>query len=417
MRLRATSICLVLLVAGLCAAGCSDLSGADTGGSRLGTTTVAPTTTTTLSQAQLTLGAMTVRQKAAQVLLLAFSGTSLTADTSALFAAGPPGGLIVLGYNVIDATQLRALTTALQQAAAATGSPVGLLIAVDQEGGSIQRIKQGVLSVPSARKLGTDSTPAEAAELARQSARGLLDLGINMNFAPVADVVANIGSFLFDRSYGSDPALVSSFVTAVIQASQGQGLISVVKHFPGHGSASADTHEVRATASATKQEFESVHLPPFRAAIAAGVEGVMVSHVVAAAYDAKNPASLSQAIVTGLLRGHLGFEGLVVTDDLFMAAASGRSAETGANTAAEARAAVTALNAGCDLLILTEAETNSKALLDALVSAIEQGGVSQARLDAAVLKILDLKFRYGLIATPTTRASTTIPRPQEETDQ
>ena len=153
----------------------------------------------------------------------------------------------------------------------------------------------------------------------------------------------------------------------------------MVKHFPGHGSASADTHEAVATATATKQEFDSVHLPPFRAAISAGVEGVMVSHVVAVAYDAKYPASLSEAIVTDLLRGEMGFDGLVVTDDLFMAAASGSGAEIAAKSGAEAQAAVDALNAGCDLLILSEREVNSMAVLDALVSAIERGEVSQSQ--------------------------------------
>ncbi len=395
--------------------GCSALEGSEAGGLEQQTTTLAPSTTTTLSQAQVALGAMTTRQKAAQVLLPSFSGTSLSAPTAALLAAGPPGGLLLHASNFTGASQMQRLTASLQQAAAAAGSPVGLLIAVDQEGGRVQRITRGVPALPSPRELGTESTPDETSELARQTARGLLDMGINMNLVPVADVVADKSSFLYERSYGSDPALVSDFVTAVIQASQGQGLICVVKHFPGHGSAAADTHNASAISEIGRQEFETVHLPPFRAAISAGVEGVMISHVRVITYDSLEPSSLSASVIGGLLRDDLGFEGLVVADDLFMIAdhrikvedsskeptlVRGPAASAAARIPIEIDLAIKALNAGCDLLILSEAETNSSAVLEGLVTAIDEGKVSQARLDEAVLKILDLKYRCGLIVQP-----------------
>ncbi len=285
------------------------------------TTSSRSTTTTTVSQAEVALGNMTLREKAAQVLLLTFSGTALEQETSGLLAAGPPGGLLILGHNVVDAAQMQGLTSALQQTAAATGSPVGLFIAVDQEGGRVQRIKQGVPVLPSARDLGSDSTPDAAYYLATETARGLIDQGINMNLAPVADVVTDRSSFLYGRTYSGDPSLVSEFVTAIVDAHLEQGLISVVKHFPGHGSASGNTHTEGATSSASKQDYESIHLAPFRAAISAGVEGVMTAHIVAAPYDPLHPASLSGPVIEGLLRGELGFEGLVVADDVSMAAA------------------------------------------------------------------------------------------------
>ena len=266
MKLRSAVACLVLLAAVFAAAGCAALGSSATDSTEQDTTTLAPTTTTTLSQAQVALGTMTVRQKAAQVLLVSFSGTSLGAETSALLGAGPPGGLLLHASNFTDASQLGNLTAALEQAAAATGSPVGLLIAVDQEGGKIQRITGGVPLLPSARELGTNSSPSEASELARRTARGLLDMGVNVNLAPVADVVADKKSFLYDRSYGSDPALVSDYVTAVVQAEQGQGLICVVKHFPGHGSAPGDTHQAAAVSHDTVEQFDTIHLPPFRSA-------------------------------------------------------------------------------------------------------------------------------------------------------
>lgn len=421
MTCKRTSLCLGLLFLALAVFGCQSAVSAEPET----TTTAAPTTTTTtLSPAQITLSDMTLQQKTAQVLMLTFSGKTLTEATSSLLAAGPPGGLLILGHNVSDPTQMQALTSDLQLAAARTGLPVGLFVAVDEEGGKVQRIKQGVPELRSARTIGTESTPTGAYDLARLTAIGLLGQGINMNLAPVADVVDSESSFLYDRTYGGDPTVVSSFVSAVIQATQKQGLISVVKHFPGHGSASGNTHTEGAVSGASEQDYETVHLPPFRAAISAGVEGVMVAHIVAAPYDAEKPASLSSAVIEDLLRNTLGFRGLVVTDDISMAAAlQSVVADTpqpdGPDTtedeiliAKEVQAVVAALNAGADLVILTELETTAKGVLQGLFTAIEGGAVSEDRLDEAVLRILDLKYRYDIIA-PQVPVTTTVESTEE----
>ncbi|OFW67543.1 MAG: hypothetical protein A2Y74_04540 [Actinobacteria bacterium RBG_13_63_9] len=401
MRSRPIFVCLTLLLSALAACGCvgtpatTTTTTIPTTSTMATTTTIITTTTTTLSQAQVTLQGMTLRQKAAQVLLLSFSGTTLTESISGVLQDGPPGGLILLGANVTSAAQLRSLTAALQKTAAATGSPVGLIIAVDQEGGTVQRIDDGAPDVPSARTLGTDSSPQEAAHLASDTAVALLNMGVNMNLAPVADVVSDSGSFLYRRTFGSDPALVSAFVSAVTEGYEDYGLISVVKHFPGHGSATGNTHSGAVVSDADKAAFEATHLPPFRAAIAAGAEGVMMSHIIANAYDSEAPASSSTAVVGGLLRGELGYQGLILTDDLRMAAASGSASS---QSAGEAQAAVAALTAGCDFLILTETYANEKEVLDAIVQAVETGGLSQARLDDAVLRVLGLKFRHQIVA-------------------
>jgi beta-N-acetylhexosaminidase len=368
-------------------------------------TTIAPTTTTLPPSKQILAG-MTLRQKAAQVLLLGFSGTTLTESTSALLQAGPPGGLLLLGYNVSGAGQLRALTAALQEAAASTGPPVGLLIAVDQEGGAVQRIHEGVPDLPSARSLGERSTVAEAERLATETALGLLSLGVNMNLAPVADVVSDRGSFLYDRTFGGDPALVSNYVRGVTKAFETQGLIAVVKHFPGHGSATGNTHGETVASEADKATFQTIHLPPFRAAIAAGAEGVMVSHIIAGAYDPDTPASLSALVVGGLLREELGFTGVVITDDLDMVAAASTSAETGAGPGV---LAVAALTAGCDLLISTGTLEQHLVMVDAITAAVQSGKLDLSRLDDAVGRILDLKLRHGILTAPADSAETITP--------
>jgi beta-N-acetylhexosaminidase len=367
------------------------------------TTTLQTTSTTTPpSPAEELLATMTLSQKAAQVLLLTIDGTTVSAGTKELVAEGPPGGILLLGHNVETAEQTRALTQSLQAAASSSGSRVGVFVAVDQEGGIVQRVHDGVPEVPRARQLGQTSSPGEAALLAAETAGGLLALGVNMNLAPVADVVSDPNSFLYPRTFGGDPELVSAFVSAVAEAYVGRGLISVVKHFPGHGSAAGNTHGEEVISEATGAEFDAVHLPPFRAAIAAGAQGVMTAHIVAAAFDDERPASQSRAVVEELLRRDLAFGGLVLSDDLEMAAATGSTAtdasddSDAAQTKALGEAAVASLNAGCDLLICTGTLARNLQVRDAIVAAVDSGDLSSARLDEAVQRVLELKLQYQL---------------------
>jgi beta-N-acetylhexosaminidase len=347
------------------------------------------------------LGAMTVRQEAAQVLLVAFDGTSVTDFTKGVFARAAPGGVLLLNRNVTDEQQLRALTAALQKTSSDAGSP-GLFVAADEEGGPVMRVKDGVPELPAARVVGSTSWPARARELANATAQGLLDQGVNMVLAPVADVVDDEGSFLFERSYGSDPQLVSSFVAAVIAGYRADGVITVVKHFPGHGSAPDNSHTSAPVATAGLARFGEVHLPPFRAAIAAGTDGVMVGHFVAPVYDRAHPASQSPAIIEDLLRKDLGFKGLVVSDDLEMSAAVGKNGNVGTAGPAElGRAAVQALASGCDLLITTGTFDRQSAIEQAIVDAVSSGALRQERLDEAVTRILTVKMAHALpLAAP-----------------
>jgi beta-N-acetylhexosaminidase len=194
---------------------------------------------------------------------------------------------------------------------------------------------------------------------------------------------------------------VAAFVGAVTEAFSRSGMIAVVKHFPGHGSARGDTHGGTVISDATRADFEAIHLLPFRAALDAGAEGVMMAHIIARAYDPEHPASQSAAIIAALLRQELGFRGLVVTDDLEMAAAA--AAESGeeaapTDTAALGEAAVSALRAGCDLLISTGTPVRQRAMVDAIVEAVQTGQLTEERLDQAVLRVLELKLCHGIVA-------------------
>jgi beta-N-acetylhexosaminidase len=194
--------------------------------------------------------------------------------------------------------------------------------------------------------------------------------------------------------------VVSVFVTAVVNAYQDAGLISTVKHFPGHGSAQGNTHAGAVVSSASLEDYEAIHLPPFRAAISAGVEAVMIAHVVANAYDPDRPSSSSPIVIEELLRIDLGFRGLVVADDIEMAAAGAASdsAQSGRPAASSAAFAVDALRAGCDLLISTGTLTGQRLVIDAITAAVRNGSLEQSRLDEAVLRILDLKLRHSIAA-------------------
>jgi beta-N-acetylhexosaminidase len=364
-------------------------------------TTAVTSSTTLLSKAEAILRRMNLREKAAQVLLLALDGTTLLPDTRELLLESPPGGLLLLSRNVSGVDQLRSLTAAAQEVAAEGGSEVGLFIAVDQEGGSVQRIRLGVPPVPAARALGDGLSVAEARRLAAETAMGLLELGVNMNLAPVADVVSDPDSFLYQRTYGGDPTVVADFVGAVTEAFVQNGLVVVVKHFPGHGSAPGDTHGEMVVSNATEADFTMVHLPPFSAALSAGAECVMMAHIVVSVYDPRRPASLSARVVQGVLREGLDFSGVVVADDLEMAGAAFASSEEGAYPGLEndpGELAVLALQAGCDLLISTGTLSRQTAMIDAIVEAVRSGRLSQSRLDEAVRHMLDIKLRHGLVA-------------------
>ena len=382
-------------------AGSPGSSSAGTGAPR-STTTVTVSRTVPPTPAQLILSKMNLRQKAAQTLLVAFDGETLLPSTEEIIAAGPPGGFLLLSRNVTGAAQLTSLTASLQEAAAGVEPGIGLLIAADQEGGTVQRIHSGVPRVPSARQLAEDSDTADAAKLATETAQGLLALGVNMNLAPVADIVSDPDSFLYSRSYSGDPTVVVQFVEVVTAAFERNGLISVVKHFPGHGSAPEDSHGQPAIATASQVDFAKIHLRPFKAAIAGGVEGVMVGHLIVEAYDPDRSASTSIRVVDGLLREGLGFAGLIVCDDIEMAGAvAAPTNATGANQGAgsastPAEIAVAALAAGCDLVICSGPVSDQTLVIDAIVEAVRSGAIPQYRLDDAVRHMLEIKLRHGL---------------------
>jgi beta-N-acetylhexosaminidase len=251
------------------------------------------------------------------------------------------GGIILFARNLQDPEQVWRLTHDLQHAAREAGSPP-LLIALDQEGGPVQRLKAPFTIIPPARELGQTATPAEVEDLSRRVGRELALVGVNVNLAPVLDVPRSPACPQWHRAYSSDPERAARFALAAIRGYLAGGVIPVAKHFPGLGDTMADSHAVlpQALSSDVKREGD---LLPFRLAVAAGAPAIMTAHLLVPPWDSR-PATLSDVALQGWLRRKLGFQGVIITDDLEMGAIAAQLPVD--------RAAREALAAGADLLLI-----------------------------------------------------------------
>jgi beta-N-acetylhexosaminidase len=260
---------------------------------------------------------MSARWQPGQLLFVGLPGTDVPKPVLDLVAAGRVGGVILFTRNIQDPRQLRGLIHELRSHAP---EDAPLSVAIDQEGGRVQRLRSPWTEWPPMRRLGELDEISWTAELARALARELVDLGIDLDFAPVVDVDSNPANpVIGDRSFAREPARVSRHARAFIAAMQGEKVACCAKHFPGHGDTALDSHFALPKISHPLERLLELELPPFAEAIAAGVASIMSSHVVFEAIDRKRPATFSPEVMA-LLRERLGFRGLVFSDDLEMKA-------------------------------------------------------------------------------------------------
>jgi beta-N-acetylhexosaminidase len=301
-----------------------------------------------------------------------------------------PGGIILFGHNVVSLNQLQQLTAGLQEYAAAAGLPP-LLISVDQEGGRAVRLggdlcKQYASNWRLGEAYRVTGDLNTVRDQGQETAVTLSGVGINMNLAPVLDVVTAEGNTVIaDRAYGAAPELAARLGTAYIEALQAGGVIATAKHFPGHGPTPVDSHYGLPVVDLANEELHAVHLAPFRAAIAAGVAAVMPAHIIYTAWD-EWPATLSRVLLTTLLREELGFHGVVISDDLNMHAIS-RHYPYPASM-------VQAVNAGVDILLVCHQHELQREAWNDVMSAAENGSLSGLALDSALNRIGGLKAQY-----------------------
>ena len=329
-------------------------------------------------------GSPTLQQLIGQKLVVPMKGKAPSASLLARARAGQIGGVIVHADNLSTASALRSIASRLQQAAAAGGQP-RLLIAVDQEGGSVKAVSwiPPTLSPPQMGRLGSGRTAQAQGE---QTGKALRGLGINIDFAPVADVPASRAAFLYrqGRTWSFDPHTTARLSGWFAIGLREGGVVATAKHFPGLGLAWRDTDRSVVRISASKATL-APGLKPFKTAVADHVPLIMLSNAVYTAYDPANAAAWSRAVGTTLLRSRLGFRGVTITDSLDGAAH--------ARHVSAAPLAIRAANAGTDLLLLTASEPRSKSVYSSLLGAAAAGRVDRACLLASYKRILALKSR------------------------
>ena len=332
------------------------------------------------------VAAMSDAEKVGQLVVIGVHGVSINEDMKYMLGEYHFGGVVLFDRNMQSKEQVKQLLGDLQSYAK-KNEKIGLFLAVDQEGGAVARMQDGLVKVPAAQDLGTQDISV-AENYAKQSSLELAELGFNLNFAPVVDL-----GLAYGRSFSQhDPDRVVQYAGAVAKAYESNGLQFSFKHFPGIGKADVDLHEKENTINVTKDVLVSEDLKPYKELIPQFSQTsymVMVSHAKYPAFDAKNPASLSPEIMNGLLRKELGFQGVIVTDDMEMGAV--------ANHYTFEEMAVKTIQSGADIVLICHEYKHMVDAYNALLKAVRSGIITQKRLDASVKRIVKMKLENKLL--------------------
>ncbi|MBH5131927.1 MULTISPECIES: glycoside hydrolase family 3 protein [unclassified Streptomyces] len=348
---------------------------------------------------------MTLEEKVGQLFVMRVYGHSATdpdqADIDAnlkeigvrtaaeLIARYRVGGIIYFAWahNTRDPHQIADLSNGIQKASLEQPRGLPMLISTDQEHGIVARVGEPATLFPGAMAVGAGGSRSDARTLGRIAGAELNALGIRQDYSPVADVNVNPANPVIGvRSFGADPDAVAELVAAEVTGYQQSGVAACAKHFPGHGDTATDSHTGFPVITHSREEWEKLDAPPFRAAIEAGIDAIMTAHLMVPALDdSGDPATLSRPILTGILREELGYDGVVVTDSLGM---QGVRTKYG-----DARVPVLALKAGVDQLLNPP---DLPLAWNAVLTAVKDGELTEARLDESILRVLRLKAKLGL---------------------
>lgn len=336
---------------------------------------------------QSTLELTDLNRRIGRVFMAGIPGYRLDEGTKALIRDYGLGGVILFNRNIQDPVQLTELCGQLQQVSMEHHG-IPLFLAVDQEGGPVARLGDPFTRFPGNTVIGGDNRPVERAEeYSRVTAKEMSLVGLNMNLAPVVDVQwEETEPHLNGRTFGDNPEKVALLGKTVIEVLQKNGIMAVAKHFPGLGKAPMDPHQDLPIIEVDEEEMEAIHLPPFQAAIGEAVSGIMTSHAVYPALDPDSPCTLSQKILTGLLRKTMGFEGLIITDDLEMGAIK--------KTCGVPDGAVAAFEAGADILLICHDHAEVLKAIQMLRSKLLKGLISAQRMVDSLERIQGAKTRF-----------------------
>lgn len=334
---------------------------------------------------------MTLDQKLGQMMIVQFTGSSYSLPLSEMISQDNVGAVLLFSANgnIISKPQLRGLIQQMQ-----SNSAIPLAVAIDQEGGLVDRLVNLDGPRPSEASIGATNDPARAMAAGIQDAKDLASYGINLNLAPVVDVTSVYNPQLYTRTYGSDPTLVTKMAAAYLQGLQQSGkVLGALKHFPGLGDVHVDPHVGVPHLARSKSALEQIDWAPYRALIQRGlVHAVLVTHEVVEAVDNTQPSTLSYKVVTGILRDELGFQGVIITDSLTMEGITAYYPES--------QAAALAIAAGADLIMGAASPDDVAAMINGIKQAMNNGTISQQRIDDSVRRILMMKYEMGLLPIP-----------------
>lgn len=298
-----------------------------------------------------------------------------------------PGGVILMGKNIQSDAQVQEVIRGLQES-----STIPLFVGVDEEGGVVSRLGSAeeitMENVGPMRTIGDSGDSQKAYETGVTLGEGLSNLGFNMDFAPDADVLTQAANYeIGNRSFGTDANLVADMVAAEVKGIQEQGVSAVAKHFPGHGDVTGNTHKSLQFVGTSLDQLRTREFLPFAAAIEEDADAILISHLVLTKLETDTPSTLSNAVVTGLLREELGYEGVVITDSFQMGSIT--------DNYTQAEAAVMAVQAGCDMILMPDEYDNC---YQGVMEAVQNGTLTKEQIDAACTRILTAKLKRGILS-------------------
>jgi beta-N-acetylhexosaminidase len=368
---------------------------------RLPSATATPRPPTPEEIAAQMVSKMSLEDKLGQMIIMQFYEPTYTPAQQQMVKPFHPGGVILYGYSMGTAQQVKDLLAGGQK-----DSPIPMFTFLDLEGGVVDRLAQYLGPRMSAPKMAASGDPAIARAEGAKTAKDLLSFGFNADLAPDVDISIVCSTDQWGRTFGKTPDAVTQYASAWIDGLQSNGVVGVPKHFPGLGAAVIDAHKGLPVINRTKEQLEETEFAPFKALMASGqMQMVMSTDVLMPALDSDLPAEISKPIITGVLRNELGFKGVAITDALYMQGITDRFSFT--------QAAIMAFEAGNDMIMAPWRPNMIQAIITGMKAELQKGKITQQQIDASVTRILALKIRYNLItgatggSTPTTTPSTT----------
>lgn len=323
------------------------------------------------------LKSMTIEEKVGQMMLVGVHGTEINDDIRFILNQYHYGGIIFFDRNMHDKAQVKKFSEEIN---AAANQKLPLFFALDEEGGRVARMKHDLQVMPSQQEVGNSGDLSQAYDNAKITAQNLRQIGVNINFAPVADVGNDT------REFSNDPNVTADFVSSAAKGYESEKFFYCLKHFPGIGKSKVDPHKALSEIEDTKAQIDAEELPPFKKIIAEQDNSkfmIMMGHLRYPALDAENPASISPAIITGLLRDELNFQGVIITDDL----------EMGATTEYKENIGVNVVKAGVDIALVCHEYPRQEAVYLSILDAVKRGEISEERINESVRRILKMKLQ------------------------